>query len=291
MHRGHPSAALGLALLVSVGCGQGRSIPQPGRGASDQTFTDGAGQHWYEHGSGEYATFLKAADPPRFCWYIEKSTRVDSSGRRDYSSNICHDGLDDSACLAGEPASKKTDTASLYLTIDYQTVGDGALFGTCNLLDRYWRDDPEVECLYHRHCGGGTKCFEYRCACKDGDSCQPNPTPEPAGNPGGSGGGMNPGSPEPTPSPTPSPTAPAIGTCDMVSDGSCTELFATGAAPPVTPACPGAYRPGVADCPSTGRLGTCTLDEGGLRFVTHAYAPQSRSSAEQACRDGGGRFE
>jgi hypothetical protein len=128
-------------------------------------------ENYREFGSGEYAIFLSERDPPTYCWHLEETTRVTASGRRDWSNNLCQDGLSDGECLASEPVGHRIDNADLYERVDYRTVGGGALYGSCEQLEAYFDDDPAVECLYHRHCGGGRSCYDYQCRCPEGATC------------------------------------------------------------------------------------------------------------------------
>lgn len=168
--------ALILTTLSQVACsddrrvdasGQQRGVDAGTRRGDGSTSTD----DYREFGSGEYAIFLSERDPPTYCWHLEETTRVTASGRRDWSNNLCQDGLSDGECLAAEPIGHRIDNADLYERVDYSTVGGGALYGSCEQLDAYFDDDPAVECLYHRHCGGGRKCYDYDCRCPEGVTC------------------------------------------------------------------------------------------------------------------------
>jgi hypothetical protein len=169
--------ALVLTTLASAACSDDRRVGPGGehsgvdsgtrRDDSSTTRTD----EYREFGSGEYAVFLSEADPPTYCWHLEETTRVTASGRRDWANNLCQDGLSDSECQASEPVGRRIDTEDLYERVDYRTVGGGALYGTCELLEAYFDDDPAVECLYHRHCGGGRRCYDYDCRCPEGATC------------------------------------------------------------------------------------------------------------------------
>lgn len=172
------SPALVLTTLCSAACSDDRRVGPGGQqlgadaGANVQrSDARTTAADYREFGSGEYAIFLSEADPPRYCWHLEETTRVTASGRRDWANNLCQDGLSDSECQASEPVGHRIDTTDLYERVDYTTVGGGALYGTCELLEAYFGDDPAVECLYHRHCGGGRRCYDYDCRCPEGATC------------------------------------------------------------------------------------------------------------------------
>lgn len=125
-----------------------------------------------EYGSGEYAIFLAEA-PRRFCWYIEETTRIcGGSGRPtrdDVFRNVCID--DELDCLANQPEDSERETSSCWTRITYDNVSRGPLFGTCDHVERYFGDDPSIECLYHRHCSDGQQCADYQCFCPPGVEC------------------------------------------------------------------------------------------------------------------------
>lgn len=133
-----------------------------------------------EYGSGDYAVIITTGVVPRrYCWFIEETVRIcrGSSTKTDYV-NSCID--DETSCLQYEPEGSTKETSSCYVRVSYETVSNGALYGDCKTLDAYWGDDPAVDCLYHKYCGGGQKCIDYKCQCPKGATCAPPPAPGPA---------------------------------------------------------------------------------------------------------------
>jgi hypothetical protein len=163
------------------------------RGETSDAF-DGA----REFGDGDYAIiFTGDAEPSKYCWYIKETVRIWTDGnnveRRDSATNICVEGGVE--CVANEPMGYTNETESSYERVGYSTVSYGALYGSCEQLERYWSDDDEsVQCLFHKHCYGGRLCLDYQCACPDGVECTNEGQP---GGPSGDPGVMDPGMTDP----------------------------------------------------------------------------------------------
>ena len=151
----------------------------------------------HDYGSGDHGITLSDPNPGIYCWIIEETVRISGTSHSTSAYNICLDN--ERNCLAHEPADSTQETSTSYLRVSYQIVGDGngPLTGSCAMLDAYWRGSPDVECLYHAHCGPapGGRCLDWKCVCPAGVACgrAAQVTPGTSGAGGSGPGGDMPG--------------------------------------------------------------------------------------------------
>jgi hypothetical protein len=140
-----------------------------------------------EYGEGDYGITLSEPESDIYCWIIQKNTAVCNGTLTTDYEDLCVAREKD--CSSRVPNNTSEDKGDCYFSSTYQLVSGGPLTGTCEKLDAYWDDDPNVECLFHSHCGPEGRCIDYECFCPEGAHCDPEPPPPPpGGNPGGSGG-------------------------------------------------------------------------------------------------------
>ncbi|MCU0681218.1 MAG: hypothetical protein MUF34_02975 [Polyangiaceae bacterium] len=197
-----PNAASGAQICDANGAGYGACVcgggANGGGGAGGTSSAGSAGgglggeQKLVDYGEGEYAVTLSA--PPRgtYCWYIEETVRVCSDVTKDENyRDICYDN--EPNCLARQPEGSESDTGTCWTRISYENVSGGPLQGDCATLDAYWGDDPNVNCLYHKHCevfGVEARCVDYKCSCPGGECPMPG-TPGGGGTSGSGAGGSS----------------------------------------------------------------------------------------------------
>ena len=170
--------AISAALVMSACGGASRDRTASNNGTARDA---GAGQGtdagdlsgYTEFGRGEYAIYLSEANPRRYCWYIEETVRICGGNGRptrdDLYLDVCYD--DETNCLARQPADSEVETGGCWTRITYDNVSNGALYGDCGRVDAYFADDPDTQCLYHRHCPEGRLCADYQCVCPPGAEC------------------------------------------------------------------------------------------------------------------------
>lgn len=160
-------------LLGCSGSSREREVNTNNQSATDAGTGSGFTEGLTQYGQGDYAIYLSAPDPRRYCWYIEETVRIcggnGSPTRDDLYVNVCYD--DETNCAARKPVDSEVDNGTCWTRIDYDTVSNGALYGDCSRVDRYFGDNPDTQCLFHKHCPQGRRCMDYQCVCPPGADC------------------------------------------------------------------------------------------------------------------------
>jgi hypothetical protein len=164
------------AILLAVGCGGGRQR-DPGTGNADAGGSStrdagtGLGSGLVEYGSGRYAIYLSSPPAHQFCWFTEETVRTcpNPPSQRHFYDDVCFD--DETRCGQVFPSDSQTTSGGCDITVRYDLVSQGPLYGTCDQVDQYFDQDPRTQCLYHAHCPEGRLCADYQCLCPQGATC------------------------------------------------------------------------------------------------------------------------
>jgi hypothetical protein len=182
--RGGSESDAGAGGTSAGGTSAGDQEPTTSSGGTSTSTSSNGGPH--EYGEGDYGITLSEPESDIYCWIIQENTTVCNGTLTTDYEDLCIAREKD--CSSRVPNNTSEDKGDCYFSSTYELVSRGPLTGTCEKLEAYWDDDPSVECLFHRHCGPGGSCIDYRCFCPEGAHCDPEPPPPPPGGDAARGG-------------------------------------------------------------------------------------------------------